>query len=130
MVLGLSRPAACGVFPDLGSSPSPLHWQVDSLPLSHQGRPQLSPHSPVGHAFSNLLVFAVPLPDMFFLCFLPSYPRGHPFQWKPSSPKTESGTYTMMPHGSHFHVAMDSQGHHNPHDPDRKSKTPKGPHAW
>ena len=26
----LSRPAACGVFPDSGSNPHPLHWQVDS----------------------------------------------------------------------------------------------------
>ena len=27
---GLSRPLACGIFPDQESNPCPLHWQVDS----------------------------------------------------------------------------------------------------
>ena len=35
----LSRPSACGIFPDQGSNPCLLHWQADSLPLSHQGSP-------------------------------------------------------------------------------------------
>ena len=26
-----------GIFPTQGSYPCPLHWQIDSLPLSHQG---------------------------------------------------------------------------------------------
>ena len=26
----LSCPVACGIFPDQGSNPCPLHWQVDS----------------------------------------------------------------------------------------------------
>ena len=39
VVLRLSCSAACGIFPDQGSNPCPLHWQVDSLPLSHQGSP-------------------------------------------------------------------------------------------
>ena len=30
--------AACGIFLDQGSNPCILHWQADSLPLSHQGR--------------------------------------------------------------------------------------------
>ena len=30
---------ACGIFPDQGSNLCPLHWQVDSLPLDHQGNP-------------------------------------------------------------------------------------------
>ena len=30
MVRVLSRPGACGIFPDPGSNPRPLHWQVDS----------------------------------------------------------------------------------------------------
>ena len=34
---GPSRSAACGIFPDQGSNPCPLHWQADSQPLSHQG---------------------------------------------------------------------------------------------
>ena len=29
--------AACGIFPDQGSNPCPLHWQADSQPLCHQG---------------------------------------------------------------------------------------------
>ena len=28
-----------GIFPTRGSNPYLLHWQVDSLPLSHQGKP-------------------------------------------------------------------------------------------
>ena len=36
---GLSCSAACGIFPDQGSNPCPLHWQVDSQPLHHQGSP-------------------------------------------------------------------------------------------
>ena len=33
--------AACGIFPDQGSNPCPLHWQADSQPLRHQGSPGL-----------------------------------------------------------------------------------------
>ena len=36
---GLSCSVACGIFLDQGSNPCHLHWQVDSLPLSHQGSP-------------------------------------------------------------------------------------------
>ena len=36
----LSSSAACGIFPDQGSNPCPLHWQADSQPLRHQGSPQ------------------------------------------------------------------------------------------
>ena len=39
-VHGLS-PAACGICLRQGLNPCLLHWQADSLPLSHQG----SPHS-------------------------------------------------------------------------------------
>ena len=34
---GPSRSAACGIFPDQGLNPCPLHWQADSQPLHHQG---------------------------------------------------------------------------------------------
>ena len=34
----LSFPSA-GIFPDQGSNPCLLHWQADSLPLSHLGSP-------------------------------------------------------------------------------------------
>ena len=37
---GSSCSAACGIFPDQGSNPCPLHWQADSQPLRHQGSPQ------------------------------------------------------------------------------------------
>ena len=43
---GPSCSAACGIFPDQGSNPCPLHWQADSQPLRHQG----SPHA--NHLFS------------------------------------------------------------------------------
>ena len=36
---GLSCPLACGIVPDLGLNLCPLHWQEDSLLLSHQGSP-------------------------------------------------------------------------------------------
>ena len=36
---GPSFSAACGILPDQGSNPCPLHWQADSQPLRHQGSP-------------------------------------------------------------------------------------------
>ena len=38
---GPSCSAACGIFPDQGTNPCPLHWQADSQPLRHQGSPEL-----------------------------------------------------------------------------------------
>ena len=38
---GPSCSAACGIFPDQGSNPRPLHWQADSQPLRRQGSPIL-----------------------------------------------------------------------------------------
>ena len=32
----------CGIFPDPGLNPCLLHWQANSLPLSHQGSPDLA----------------------------------------------------------------------------------------
>ena len=37
VVHGLSCLGACGIFPDQGSNPSPLHWLIYSQPLDHQG---------------------------------------------------------------------------------------------
>ncbi|TEA36598.1 hypothetical protein DBR06_SOUSAS38110019, partial [Sousa chinensis] len=34
-----NRSAACGIFPDQGTNPRPLHRQADSQPLRHQGSP-------------------------------------------------------------------------------------------
>ena len=36
---GPSCSAACGIFPNQGSNPCPLHQQADSQPLSHQRSP-------------------------------------------------------------------------------------------
>jgi len=36
-VHGLSCSAACGIFAEKGSNLCPLHWQVDSYLLYHQG---------------------------------------------------------------------------------------------
>ena len=35
----LSHLLTCGILPDQGSNPCPLHWQVDSWSLDHQGSP-------------------------------------------------------------------------------------------
>ena len=37
---GPSCSAACGIFPDQGLNPCPLHWQADPQPLCHQGSPE------------------------------------------------------------------------------------------
>ena len=39
MAHGPSRSAACGILPDWGTNPCPLHQQADSQPLRHQGSP-------------------------------------------------------------------------------------------
>ena len=39
----LSCSTACGIFPDQGLSPWPLHWQPDSYALYHQGNPRVVP---------------------------------------------------------------------------------------
>ena len=50
---GPSCSAACGIFPDQGSNPCPLHWQADSQPLHHQGSPPFF--------FLNLFLFLAAL---------------------------------------------------------------------
>ena len=37
---GPSRSAACGILPDQGPNPCPLHQQADPQPLRHQGSPR------------------------------------------------------------------------------------------
>ena len=36
---GLSNSTLCGIFPDQGSNPCPLHWQADTYPRRHQSCP-------------------------------------------------------------------------------------------
>ena len=38
---GPSCSVACGILPDQGPNPRPLHWQADSQPLRHQGSPAI-----------------------------------------------------------------------------------------
>ena len=49
---GLSCSAACGIYPDQGSNPCPLHCQTDSQPLRHQG-------SPSNSFFKNLFYWSI-----------------------------------------------------------------------
>ena len=44
---GPSCSAPCGIFPDQGLNPCPLHWQADSQPLRHQGSPVLVSYNPL-----------------------------------------------------------------------------------
>ena len=56
---GPSRSAACGILPDQGSNPRPLHWQADSQPLRHQGSPYLFFDKSVNtEALSSCMVLA------------------------------------------------------------------------
>ena len=71
---GPSGSAACGIFPDQGSNPCPLHRQADSQPLRHQG--SLSSISLVlscsGKSWSKILVTAEAIGSSLML-FLPHY---------------------------------------------------------
>ena len=60
--------AACGIFPDQGSNPCPLHYQADSQPLHHQG-------SPLGRLFKNSSENAVPEPRRGTCCVFQNYIR-------------------------------------------------------
>ena len=55
---GPSRFAACGIFPDQGSNPCPLHWQADSQTLRHQGSPSiLLCRSKVVKSFAGIYIY-------------------------------------------------------------------------
>ena len=55
---------ACGIFPDQGSNPCPLHWQADSQPLHHQGSPWVN--------FCELCKIGVQFCS--FACYYPVFP--------------------------------------------------------
>ena len=59
--------AACGILPDQGSNPCPLHWQEASQPLHHQG----SPPKP------NFLR-ELPMLSILILCLCISWSLTHP----------------------------------------------------
>ena len=58
--------AACGIFPDQGSNPFPLHWQADSQPLRHQGSPMPFLMKSTGQVFCRLSL-NLGLADVFSL---------------------------------------------------------------
>ena len=65
----LSCSVACGIPPDQGPNPRPLHWQADSQPLRHQGRPMsiLISHS----SLLKVEIAFIPTnaPFIYFLCY-------------------------------------------------------------
>ena len=76
---GPSCSAACGIFPDQGSNPCPLHWQADSQPLRHQGSPTIvifsllalpTPSLANGHSASNSVPKKL-TPDHSLTCLKP-----------------------------------------------------------
>ena len=52
----LGCPTVCRIFLDQGSSVCPLHWQTDSLPLTHQGSPLTCFFKNVFFFLQNLLL--------------------------------------------------------------------------
>ena len=57
---GPSCSAACGILPDQGSNPCPLHWQADSQPLRHQGSPTSVLFTSVPCASGEITVYTIP----------------------------------------------------------------------
>ena len=53
---GPSCSAACGIFPDQGSNPCPLHWHADSQPLRDQGSPVYDPFNVLLDSFCKYFV--------------------------------------------------------------------------
>ena len=77
---GPSCSAACGIFPDQGSNLCPLHWQADSQPLRHQGRPPIifSRHS--NYIFNDKVIrlasvfhFSIIVHFSYFQAFFPFF---------------------------------------------------------
>ena len=56
---GPSCSVACGIFPDQGSNPCPLHWQADSQPLCHQGSPRTVLF------YEWIIFYYMDIPDLF-----------------------------------------------------------------
>ena len=65
---------ACGIFPDQGSNPCPLHWQADSQPLHHQGSPS---RFLLVINFIHISVY-MSIPIAQFITPPPAPPRGFP----------------------------------------------------
>ena len=67
---GLSCSVACGIFLDQGLNSCPLHWQVDSYPLYHQGIPD-----------QVTITIKARYVSLSLLCHVPTVNAGAP--WKP-----------------------------------------------
>ena len=65
MVHGLSCSKVCEIFPDQGSFQCLLHWQVDSLLLSHPGSPSPDPLILKLFAFLGQIVLDFPEDEYF-----------------------------------------------------------------
>ena len=92
---GLSCPVACGIFPDQGSNPCPLHWQADSQPLRHQGSPPRWA-LPSPFLLSSLALFLLPCgPGLFFL-LLPWGGRGREAGGGSGSPRGASASPPLL----------------------------------
>ena len=78
VALRLSCPTACGIFLDQGWNLCLLNWQVDSLPLSHQGSPRCVSFYSKNTAFP---------PFPFFHLHHPMYENISPFWCPLSSPE-------------------------------------------
>ena len=61
--------AACGILPDQGSNPCPLHWQADSQPLCHQGSPNYMFYLSIFTLSFGVLCF-FPFVFLFFWFFI------------------------------------------------------------
>ena len=79
---GFSGCPACGIFLDQGSNLCPLHWQVDSYALLHQGSPRMTFCDSLH--MNNLLHrhFYMPRMDTVLVCHYSLHPsfseRSHP----------------------------------------------------
>ena len=95
---GPSRSAACGIFPDQGSNPCPLHWQADSQPLHHQGSPACG-------------IFSCSIWDLLVVTFrLLVAARRIQFPDQGSSPgplNWERGVLTTGPPGKSLYILLD-----------------------
>ena len=128
---GLSCSAACGIFPDQGSNPCPLHWQADSQPLRHQGSPrtieflQLEETSEVIHPHIAAKAGIAPMVSQAggHLCLSTLKARKHT---APKAAQPALGQPELLERSS-FHCLMLSAC--LPH-PSRFTSTTKGPQPW
>ena len=128
MAHGLSCLAVCGIFPDQGLKPCPLHGQADSLPLSHQGHSPLilikdkffalykvKRHLAPDHL--SYLVFHIPpstRPQALSVCLSLSHTHTHHPHPHPQTP-TSTPTHTHIHPPIHIHTHTHTHTHTHPH---------------